>query len=370
LQKNFITLQEQRYALLGNQDPLAEENKLLENKKHIEATLQNAFAQEHHSAGNCRVMRQNIEERKQTMESRKGLLETTLFEFNKALQQAGFAHEQEYLACLLDKEQLDQIRQEAQQLAQQSMKLEASYNEKQHILQNLQQQNFTEQGEPELQVALQTVSEQIAHIQQQKGAFIHRWQEQLQKKSSLKHLNAKWEAQTKVRDLWASLNKLIGSADGNKYRRFVQGLTFRQLLEHANIQLQRMSDRYVLMPDSEEPLELNVCDQDQAGEVRSVKNLSGGESFLVSLALALGLSYMSGGSGIPSSLFLDEGFGTLDESTLETALEALSGLQQEGKLIGIISHVGALKERIVTQIKVNRRTGGRSTLSGPGVMGK
>jgi exonuclease SbcC len=94
--------------------------------------------------------------------------------------------------------------------------------------------------------------------------------------------------------------------------------------------------------------------------------LSGGESFIASLALSLGLSSMASRNVRVDSLFLDEGFGTLDEDALETALETLSGLQQDGKLIGIISHVPALKERIGTQIQVEAGNAGRSSLSGPG----
>jgi exonuclease SbcC len=138
------------------------------------------------------------------------------------------------------------------------------------------------------------------------------------------------------------------------------------VVRHANRQLRKMNDRYLLVRDAAQPLELNVIDNDQAGEVRSTKNLSGGECFIVSLALALGLSQMASRNVRVDSLFLDEGFGTLDEDALDTALDTLAGLQQEGKLIGVISHVPALKERIATQIQVMPVSGGKSRLSGPG----
>ncbi|MCK4957407.1 MAG: chromosome segregation protein SMC, partial [Candidatus Cloacimonetes bacterium] len=159
---------------------------------------------------------------------------------------------------------------------------------------------------------------------------------------------------------------LIGSADGKKYRNFAQGLTFEMMVGHANRQLRKMTDRYLLIRDALQPLELNVIDNYQAGEIRSTKNLSGGESFIVSLSLALGLSHMASRNVRVDSLFLDEGFGTLDEDALETALETLAGLQQDGKMIGVISHVPALKERISTQITVIPQSGGRSSISGPG----
>jgi len=139
------------------------------------------------------------------------------------------------------------------------------------------------------------------------------------------------------------------------------------MIAHANQQLARMSDRYLLVHDKANPLELNVIDNYQAGEERSTKNLSGGESFLVSLALALGLSQMASHKVQVDSLFLDEGFGTLDENALDTALESLASLQQTGKLIGIISHVAALKDRISTQIIVTPQNGGKSTITGPGI---
>jgi len=143
-------------------------------------------------------------------------------------------------------------------------------------------------------------------------------------------------------------------------------LTFETLVGHANDHLRRLSDRYLLEPDAARPLTLNVLDNYQAGELRSTRNLSGGESFLVSLALALGLSRMASRNVRVESLFLDEGFGTLDEEALEGALSALAGLRQEGLLIGVISHVEALKERIGVQIRVVPTGGGRSALEGPG----
>ncbi len=171
---------------------------------------------------------------------------------------------------------------------------------------------------------------------------------------------------------WSDLNGLIGSADGIKFSRIAQGITFDVLLRFANESLKKMSDRYILVRDNENttsPLEINVIDNYQAGEQRPVSNLSGGESFVVSLALALGLSEMSSGRTQIDSLFIDEGFASLDENYLELALQTLSTLgNRQNKLIGVISHVKELKERIDTQIEVTPLSGGRSAMSGPGVL--
>jgi exonuclease SbcC len=162
------------------------------------------------------------------------------------------------------------------------------------------------------------------------------------------------ELQQKVCDRWAGLNALIGSADGKKYRNFAQALTFEHLIGLTNIQLQKMSERYVLkrFGDATNPLELSVIDKFQNCEERTVQNLSGGEKFIVSLALALGLANMAGKNMRIDTMFIDEGFGTLDSDYLDVALSALSNLRHEGKLIGVISHLTELKERIPTHLEV------------------
>lgn len=157
---------------------------------------------------------------------------------------------------------------------------------------------------------------------------------------------------------WMLLDTLIGQADGGKFRTFVQGVTLDNLVLLANQEMAKLHQRYKLKrnQDKGEVLSLQVIDLWQANAVRDVKTLSGGESFLVSLGLALALSNLVSHKTQIESLFLDEGFGTLDENTLEVALEALERLNSTGKLIGVISHVDALKERISHQIHVNKGT--------------
>jgi len=168
--------------------------------------------------------------------------------------------------------------------------------------------------------------------------------------------------QYSVDDL-AHLNGLIGSADGAKFRKFAQELTLAHLVYLANQQLGRLDGRYQLQCQQSDGLALEVLDTWQADTVRDTKTLSGGESFLVSLALALALSDLVSAKTSIDSLFLDEGFGTLDNDTLEVALDALDSLNASGKMIGVISHVDTLKERINVQIKVKKRSGlGTSTL--------
>lgn len=152
-------------------------------------------------------------------------------------------------------------------------------------------------------------------------------------------------------------NQLIGSQNGDKFRRFAQGLTLDHLVYLANNQLGRLHGRYLLQRKASEVLELQVVDTWQADALRDTRTLSGGESFLVSLALALALSDLVSHKTSIDSLFLDEGFGTLDTETLDTALDALDSLNACGKTIGVISHIAAMQERIPVQIKVKKNNG-------------
>lgn len=162
--------------------------------------------------------------------------------------------------------------------------------------------------------------------------------------------------------LWNEMNTLVGSSDGKKFRTFAQSLTLEALLVFANDQLSRLTPRYRLQRVPGCELEIQVIDQDMGDEIRAINSLSGGETFLVSLALALGLSSLSASDTPIDSLFIDEGFGTLDSETLETALSVLDELQSQGRQIGIISHVDGLATHIPVQITVGKLGGGRSRI--------
>ena len=174
------------------------------------------------------------------------------------------------------------------------------------------------------------------------------------------------EEKTSIYENWAKLNELFGSQTGTKFKEIAQGYTLDVLLLYANRHLQDLAPRYELqrIPDT---LALQIVDLDMMGEVRSVHSLSGGESFLVSLALALGLSSLSSNRMNVESLFIDEGFGSLDMDTLRIAMDALERLQMQGRKIGVISHVAEMTERIPAQVQVVKTGSGRSKVQ---VMGQ
>lgn len=161
---------------------------------------------------------------------------------------------------------------------------------------------------------------------------------------------------------WSRLNSVFGSANGDKLNTQVQCYTLDILLGYANRHLSALTDRYTLRRTNDDSLGLEVVDHDMLNEVRCVNSLSGGESFLVSLALALGLSSLASNRMNIESLFIDEGFGSLDSQTLTVAMEALERLQGYGRKIGVISHVSGMTDRIATKIRVIREgaSNGRS----------
>ena len=174
------------------------------------------------------------------------------------------------------------------------------------------------------------------------------------------------ERQQVIELRWARLNELIGSADGKKFRNYAQQFTLDVLLGYANSHLAQLAKRYRLervIAPAGPSLGLLVRDQDMGGEIRSVNSLSGGESFLVSLALALGLASLSSNRVRVESLFIDEGFGSLDADTLRIAMDALDGLQSMGRKVGVISHVQEMTERIATRILVQPAGGGTSSVT-------
>ncbi len=156
------------------------------------------------------------------------------------------------------------------------------------------------------------------------------------------------------------MKTLIGSRDGKRFRVFAQSLTFDVLLTYANAHLAELHPRYRLQRVPGDDLDLQVVDRDMGDSIRGIKSLSGGETFLASLALALGLASLSASRTTVETLFIDEGFGALDPECLELVLEVLDSLQASGRQVGVVSHVGAIGERFLAQVRVEDLGGGRS----------
>ncbi|MBR8802650.1 AAA family ATPase [Porphyromonas levii] len=310
------------------------------------------------------------------LSKQKKLLETTLVALNDAV--STFLSDREdslstaELDTLLahDSKWISSGRQKLKHLDEQLQKATLVLLERERLL----QEHLQHSDKPEDSLLPETVKAQIQQVEQQLKTLATEEKEialELAKDSDtrerLVQLIAQREAQAPKVKLWAQLNDLLGSASGDKFAKIAQRYTISNLLGYANKHLQMIAPRYRLKQVDPDSLNLVVVDTYMMDEERTVFSLSGGETFLVSLALALGLSSLSSRHMRIGSLFIDEGFGSLDGDTLAVALDALESLQsQQGRLVGVISHVQEMNERISTQIQVqsNGRGGSKIVIKG------
>lgn len=366
MKKELATGITERRALYGDKNPDNEERRLQQDVTGAESAEKKAGAEHNALQQKWNTAKTQAESLNRSISRREPELTELEAQFLKALAPAGFPTETEFLAAVLPVEQRMKLTARAKELDERQTKLEARQKDREERLAAEIARDLTDRSLEELAPMCAEYEKSLKALRDAVAGLRHKMRENIAARERIKEKQAAIAAHKKECAKWENLHGLIGSADGKKYRNFAQGLTFEILVSHANSRLAQMTDRYLLVRDRHQPLELNVVDSYQAGETRSTKNLSGGETFIVSLALALGLSHMAGRNVRVDSLFLDEGFGTLDDEALETALETLAGLRQDGKLIGVISHVTALRERISTQIRVTPHIGGRSRISGPG----
>jgi len=366
LMRQYESQSASRRELYGEKNPDQEEKRLTDAVNQAGKVLEKAreeHAKVEKALNSLKEKRDDLEKKTRTRAIELVQAEQNLTE---RIKKAGFEDETDYLSACLNEEERERLTQQEKTLIREKTELDARRKDKASALTAEREKKLTDQTLETVKEGISTVDSDLKRIRIDIGGMIKTLSENEKLHERQQERMKNIDAQKTECVRWDDLHQLIGSADGKKFRNFAQGLTFEMMTTHANRQLGKMTDRYLLIRDLSQPLELNVIDNYQAGEIRSTKNLSGGESFIVSLALALGLSQMASRNVRVDSLFLDEGFGTLDDDALETALETLAGLQQDGKLIGVISHVTALKERIGTQIQVIPETGGRSSLSGPG----
>ena len=284
-------------------------------------------------------------------------------ELKPKITKLGFSDLGEISAKLLDEATFTRLTQQRDKLS----KLQTSNETEIKTLRQELDKKQKADDKPELTLAalLSRIAEKKTAIDQHQHIFSTNLEKLKQDDEQLRVKQAKEQAISALKqelEKWSLLNKMIGDATGNTFANFAQGLTLQNLLVYANRRLTNLSDRYLLSKPENDGA-LTVIDKYQGNTSRSVTTLSGGESFLISLALALSLSDMASKNVALECLFIDEGFGTLDPDTLELAMTTLEKLQSESqKTVGVISHVEALKERIHVQIKLNKNAQGYSQI--------
>lgn len=309
-----------------------------------------------------------IQEQKQELDSREWQLQSEMnqlhTDLDESLKTIGFTAIADAQSALLGASQYKDLRDKREYLQKQ---LDAGLQQLQVIEQQLikLKKDDSKQELEEIQALLATNNENKIDIQNTLDELRSQIKTQETYLLQLDGLKKSIAEEEKKNLKWRLLNELIGDATGKKFNDFAQDLSLSQLLILANKRLQDLSDRYILdKPDLDtEDDSLVAIDEHMGGQRRSVKTLSGGETFILSLSMALALSDMTSRNVTINSLFIDEGFGTLDPETLDQTLDTLEKLQAESsKTVGIISHVDSLKERIGTQIRLSRNGQGYSRI--------
>ncbi|MFT6264898.1 MAG: exonuclease SbcC [Oleiphilaceae bacterium] len=273
------------------------------------------------------------------------------------LEKSVFVDETHFKSALISENEFIELEQWKANVDQQKSQTLALQKQAQHNFDTLKAEALTDTQAQDLDTELNAINDAVSLLNKQQGEIEQTLKHNAELLKKQHFLVSEVALKQEQYDDWSYLNSLIGSADGKRFRVFAQGLTLDYLIHLANQQLAQLHARYQLTRKPGEALELEVIDTWQADSMRDTKTLSGGESFLVSLALALALSDLVSHKTRIDSLFLDEGFGTLDRETLDIALDALDNLNASGKMIGVISHIDALKERISVQIDIKKMSG-------------
>lgn len=346
-----------RFNLFGSKDCIAERNRLSDLQVHHEQTFKALEKTAQELNTKAHTLQVQISENELTQSAQLAKRDEAQSQWDKALQDSPFETEQNFNDALLDDEEQARLSSLKQSLDAQLVKCKALQQQAVEAFEVSKQLVLSDKGQEQLTLLVEEANASITSSNKQLGEIEQVLKTDTDKREQQVSLLAEIEAQQQKYDDWNYLKSLIGSSDGKKFRVFAQGLTLDHLIYLANMQLVHLHSRYQLDRKTGEALEIEVIDTWQADAVRDTKTLSGGESFLVSLALALALSDLVSHKTKIDSLFLDEGFGTLDRETLDIALDALDNLNATGKMIGVISHVEALKERIPVQIEIKKMSG-------------
>ncbi len=270
------------------------------------------------------------------------------------LEKQKFENINAFTSALVSSDNLELLQRDCKELEEKYNRLKTLKEDTNKKLEAHQKEPLSIKAKEALSIELQELEETIDKLQLTIGSDERELEINSKNMQRYRDKIATVNKKRKSFKVWEKMQELIGSSNGAKFAKFAQGITLDQLIYLANQHLKILSQRYTLIRSRQEKhlLELEIIDSYQGNLIRPVTTLSGGESFIVSLALALGLSELASQKISIDSLFMDEGFGTLDEESLEVALNALNLLQNSGKMVGVISHVKALKESIPLQIKI------------------
>ena len=307
-----------------------------------------------------------IKSLKDSLEKISAEIKSASANFKNAIEANGFADEAAFLAASMQEAEFTKLQAEKQRI---DSAIVSANGKKQAATETLEKLTAERSDDTPLQSLLEgkaAVERDLGELLQRTGAARTRVESYKRNVARLQELQKDLDEKTAEFNRWEMMGHWFGVQNGDDFATFVQGLTFKSLLKLANRHLQMVKDRFRLVSDGDLGFKVNDAEFDVD---RRTSNLSGGEKFLVSLSLALGIADFASRNVRVESLFMDEGFGTLDETTLEDVMNCLKSQQRQGKMLGVITHVESVVNSISQNIKVEHIPGknGHSTITGPGV---
>ena len=360
------TLQKTRAEKFGDKDVEAVAKEANDRKSNADTTYNAADKAFREAENNSSNLNTKIKSLQESLVRTATNIGTATANFKNAIEAKGFADEAAFLAANMPEQDFSRLQAKKKSIDE---ALATAKGKQQAANEALEKVKAERSDETPLQALLDgkaAAENALSELQQKTGAARSRVENYKKSVAQLQKLQKDLEEKTAVFIRWETMGDWFGVKNGDDFATFVQGLTFKSLLKLANKHLRTVKERFQLVADGDLDFKVNDAEFD---EDRGTKNLSGGEKFLVSLSLALGIADFASRNVRVESLFLDEGFGTLDNATLEDVMNCLRIQQHEGKMLGIITHVDSLMDAIEQKIKVehNPREKGHSKITGPGV---
>ncbi len=357
--KNLKALREERASLLGGEPTEVHRTRHNDARKDALLALQRVEATARREAIVLAGFESALAAARQTVGQAEIGAKTAEEALSAACAAAGLSFERVIALHAASDAEVTSLREQVQKAQTEKTEADGALKELESALIAIEEKGLPDKPRDELEARKDEVNAAVEKRAQEIGGLIEQQSADLQAQERLKGLETEIKEASATADTWLAINDAIGSASGDRFAQIAQAVTLGLLVERANLHLRDLKPRYQLEVAASD-LALLVVDLDMAGDRRTTRSLSGGERFLVSLALALALSGMGTRRALAGTLFIDEGFGSLDSDSLDLAIDALERLQAEGRTVGVISHVQAMKDRIPVQVEVIKTGGGAS----------
>ncbi len=365
--KNYQELSGQRFTVFGDKDPVKEES-LLKSGIESETSLYEQYSVKEHDKAQEKNMREGqIKTLEENLMNHEKAVTQNKEKFDSRIIENGFTDEADYCKSVLTLEDRQSLESLINKINTDCVEAKASYDAAQKVYEDIKAQETSPEPEENIISAISDTESKYDILSKDRVSISIRLSQNDENKESVVKILESYKTQSEIFKKWETVKNWIGDKDGKAFSVYVQSLAFPALIRCANSYLEYISPRYSLCQKDSMTLDFELMDTNYLNP-RSVSNISGGESFQVSLALALGIAKFASSSVKVDSLFIDEGFGTLDHTIKDKVIDTLKTLQQSGKTIGIITHVDDVIKEFPQQIRIEPIAGsGYSTIKGEGI---